>query len=91
MFSNLKNMVKENNLASVIFILDNGDITLRREWSDYKVLFEVNEGFEEHKVSEVQFFQYLENAMKKFSYSGEFKIVNTVKTPTICSFRIENI
>lgn len=91
MFSNLKNMVKENNLASVIFILDNGDITLRREWSDYKVLFEANEGFEEYKVSEVSFFQYLENAMKKFSYSGKFKIVNTVKTSTICSFRIENI
>lgn len=91
MFSNLKNMVKANNLASVIFILDNGDITLRREWSDYKVVFEANEGFEEHKISEVQFFQYLENAMKKFSYSGEFKIVNTVKAPTICSFRIENI
>lgn len=91
MFSNLKNMVKENNLASVIFILDNGDITLRREWSDYKVIFEVNEGFEEYKVSEIQLFQYLENAMKKFTFSGEYKISNTVKTPTICSFRIENV
>ncbi len=91
MLSNLKNMVKNNNLASVILIFDEGDITLRRQWSEYKVILEGEDGFEEHKVSENNFFKYLENGIKKIAFSGEFRIANTVKTDTICSFLVKRV
>lgn len=91
MFSNLKRMIEKNHLASVIFILDEGDITLRKTWSDYKVVFECNEGFAEYETSEAKFLKYLENAMQKFAFSGDFKIINTVKTESVCSFMIKRI
>lgn len=91
MFSNLKRMVEKNNIASIIFILGNEDATLRKTYDTYKIVFEGEEGFEEHEVSENNFFKYLENGMKKIAFSGEYKISNTVKTETVCSFLIKRI
>lgn len=89
MFSNLKNMIKKEKFSSVMFFLSEGVIKLKRKDDIYKVIFEVEEGFEEYEISEVKFFQYLENAMNKFAFSGDWKIVRTVKGNTVCSFKIE--
>lgn len=91
MFSNLKNMIKREKFSSVMFFLNEGVIKLKRKDDIYKVIFEVKEGFEEYEISEVKFFQYLENAMKKFSYSGKFRITNTVKMDCVCSFAIKRV
>ena len=91
MFSNLKNMIKKEKFSSVMFFLNEGVIKLKRKDDIYKVIFEVEEGFEEYEISEVKFFQYLENAMKKFSYSGKFRITNTVKMDCVCSFAIKRV
>lgn len=89
MFSNLKRMVKENNYSSIIFLLEEGTIKLRKRINMYQVILEGSEGFEEHEVSENEFFKYLENAMKSICFSGKYKIYETDKMSAICTFSIK--
>lgn len=90
MFSNLKKMIEEKRFSSIIFLMpENSEIKMERNADDYNIIFQVNEGFEEHNVSKDKFLKCLENAMKKFAFSGDWKIVRTVKGNTVCSFRIE--
>lgn len=90
MFSNLKKMVKENKFSSIIFLMpENSEIKFKRKDNKYIVLLTVPSEFEEHEISENDFFKYLENGLKKIAFSGDWKIVKTVKMDTICSFKIE--
>lgn len=90
MFSNLKRMIEEKRFSSIIFLMpENSEIKMKRDADDYNIIFQANEGFEEHRVSKDKFLQYLENAMNKFAFSGDWKIVRTVKGNTVCSFKIE--
>lgn len=90
MFSNLKKMIEEKRFSSIIFLMpENSEIKMKRNADDYKIIFQANEGFEEHNVSKDKFLKYLENAMKKITFSGDWKIVKTIKGDTVCSFKIE--
>lgn len=90
MFSNLKKMIEEKRYSSIIFLMpENSEIKMERHGDDYNIIFQANEGFEEYYVSKDKFLKYLENAMKKISFGGDWKIVRTVKDNTVCSFRVE--
>lgn len=90
MFSNLKKMVQENRFSSIIFLMpENSEIKFKRKENKYIVLLIVPSGFEEHEISENDFFKYLENGLKKICFGDKFKIVNTIKMDTTCSFRVE--
>lgn len=90
MFSNLKKMVQENRFSSIIFLMpENSEIKFKRKENRYIVLLIIPSGFEEYEISENDFFKYLENGLKKITFSGDWKIVRTIKMDTVCSFEIE--
>lgn len=90
MFNNLKRMIKENRFSSVIFLMpENSEIKFKRKDNKYIVLLTIPSEFEEHEISENDFLKYLENGLKEICFGNKFKIVNTIKMDTVCSFKVE--
>lgn len=90
MFNSLKKMIEEKRFSSIIFFTRNVELKMERMEDNYNVIFQAKEGFEEYSITKEEFLKYLENIMQKlvFKRSG-WRIINTVKMNTVCSFRIE--
>lgn len=94
MFSNLKRMVEEKNYSSIIFIFDElgqDEIKFQKMDKEYLIRFTSAEAFEEHQFTKEKFNEHLETLLKKILYTGDYKILNTVKGITVCSFKIKKI
>lgn len=94
MFSNLKRMVEEKRFSSIIFIFDElgqDEIKFQRMGEEYLIRFTTTEAFEEHQFTKEKFDGYLETLLKKILYKGDYKILNTIKGTTVCSFRVKKI
>lgn len=92
MFSNLKRMVEENRFSSVIFLMpENSEIKFQRMDEEYLIRFTTTEAFEELQFTKEKFDGYLETLLKKILYKGDYKILNTIKGTTVCSFRVKKI
>lgn len=94
MFSNLKRMVEEKRFSSIIFIFDElgqDEIKFQRMDKEYFIRFTSAEAFEEHQFTKEKFNEHLEILLKKILYTGDYKILNTIKGMTVCSFKVKKL
>lgn len=92
MFSNLKRMVEEKRFSSIIFLMpENSEIKFQRTGEEYLIRFTSEEAFEEHQFTKEKFNEHLEILLKKILYTGDYKILNTVKGNTVCSFKVKKL